>query len=197
MIPQELCSVAAPGLADSAVLTRLNQALKDMPGKANQVVDGSASKRGFKCPTVMYNFKSIVRLEKHSPQAKFVVGIRHPVKFIQSFYNYRVTEIYERGLREQEEIPDFRMVMESGVRPWKGVGLHAPRFEIFLQQLGKTAMTPSELQELAKFTHIGYEVAVKPSSFTVFVYTVDQLEDANEDRNENLRDALGSYLGLS
>lgn len=196
MVPQELCAVAAPGLADPAVISRLDQTLKEMPSVKNKLVT-STMKRAFKCPTVMYSFKSIIRLEKHSPLAKFVVGIRHPIKFVQSFYNYRVTEIYERGLRDTEEIPDFRSTMEPGRRPWKGVGLHAPRFELFLQQLGKTAMTPAALQELSKYMSIGYELAVKPSNFTVFLYTVDQLEDTNDERSGHLRETLQDYLGLA
>ena len=55
-------------------------------------------KRGFQCPNAIYNYKSISRMEKHSPNAKLVIGMRHPVHMLQSYYNHRVAEIKERGL---------------------------------------------------------------------------------------------------
>jgi len=155
-------------------------------------------KRAFKCPTSMYNYKAIIRLEKHSPNAKFVVGVRHPVKMMQSFYNYRVAENYQKGLNGTEPIPSFLDLMEDPLsEPWKGVSMQSVRFELFLQSLGKTAMTPEDFANLVALTDAGYELAIKPNNFTIFLYTVDQLEDEDETRSAILLQELQSFLGLS
>lgn len=98
MAASEQCAIASPLQADAKVHRLLDQTLSSLSSEPTV-------KRSFKCPTAMYNYKSIARMEKHSPNAKFVVGMRHPVKMLQSFYNYRITEIKERGL--EEEIPPW------------------------------------------------------------------------------------------
>lgn len=212
MAAQEQCTIAAPGLTDAVVLQKLDATLQSMPSVSSSSSTGSGGgddpagesspsgarmKRAFKCPNAMFTYKSIGRLEKHSPAAKLVVGIRHPVHMMQSFYNYRVTEIYERGLNDVETIPDFLELVSKGYEPWKLVSLASVRFELFLQQLGKTVLTPNDFAELSKYTEFGYELAIKPSNFSIFLYTVDQLEDLDETRSEQLLTALQTYLELS
>lgn len=194
MAAQEQCAIAAPVLADAFVYQKLDATLHAMPS----AIDGhSATKRAFKCPNAMFTYKSIGRLEKHSPDAKLVVGIRHPVQMMQSFYNYRVTEIYERGLAGTVDIPDFIELVSGGYEPWKQVSMSSVRFELFLQQLGKTVVTPEDFAELSKHTELGYELAIKPSNFAVFLYTIDQLEDTDETRSARFLADLQTYLGLS
>lgn len=194
MAAQEQCAIAAPGVTDNMVVQKLDSTLRGMP--SSTTTSDSTMKRAFKCPNAMFTYKSITRLEKHSPAAKLVVGIRHPVHMMQSFYNYRVTEIYERGLLGTEDIPDFLDLVSNGYQPWKLVSMLAVRFELFLQQLGKTVVTPEDFSELSKYTAFGYELAVKPSNFTVFLYTVDQLEDLDAARSERLLADMQAYLGL-
>ena len=92
--------------------------------------------------------------------------MRHPVKMLQSFYNYRVTEIKERGL--DEPIPQLDGILESGM-PWKGVPMQSTRFELFLMQMGKTKVTAEQVKDLMGQN---YDLAIKPTIFTVFLYTV-------------------------
>jgi Sulfotransferase domain len=193
MAPQEQCIIAAPVLADNVVVQKLDATLKTM---SSGMEADSGVKRAFKCPNAMFTYKSITRLEKHSPNAKLVVGVRHPVHMMQSFYNYRVTEIYERGLLGTEDIPDFLDLVSGGYEPWKLVSMASVRYELFLQQLGKTVVTPEDFTELSTMTEFGYELAVKPSNFTIFLYTVDQLEDMDSSRSEKLLADLQAYLGL-
>lgn len=194
MVPQEQCAIAAPSQADHLVVSRLKSTIFDM----STVKAGSIwHKQGFKCPTAVYTYKSIVRLEKHSPNAKIIIGVRHPIHMLQSFYNYRVTELYERGHAGDQTIPQFAELMKDDSEPWRGVSIHAVRFEYFLQQLGKTTLDRSQLQEIASFSRFGHELAVRPSNFTVFCYTVDQLEDTDDLRSEQFRATLQQYLGLT
>jgi hypothetical protein len=184
MASSEQCAVASPGQADAKVQKLLDGTLATLS-------TDPAKKRSFKCPTAMYNYKTIARMEKHSPNTKFVVGMRHPVKMLQSFYNYRITEIKERGL--DEPIPLLDEVLESGM-PWKGVSMQSTRFELFLIQMGKTTVTPEQMKDLVGQN---YDLAIFPTNFTVFLYTVDQLEDSDEERSKNLRKEMQDYLGLS
>jgi hypothetical protein len=194
MVPEEQCAIAALLQTDDVVVSRLKTTLLGM-----ETVKATSTwqKQGFKCPTAIYSYKSIVRLEKHSPNARIIIGIRHPILMLESFYNYRVTELYERGLAGEEEVPFFLSLMDNFAEPWKGVSIHSVRFEFFLQQLGKTALDQAQLQALTDFSHYGHELAVKPSNFTIFCYTVDQLEDTDEDRSALFRNTLQEYLGLT
>ena len=183
MAASEQCAIASPFQADAKVHRLLDQTLTELS-------TDPAIKRSFKCPTAMYNYKSIARMEKHSPNAKFVVGMRHPVKMLQSFYNYRITEIKERGL--DEPIPPLDEILDSG-SVWKGVSMQSTRFELFLMQMGKTTVSATQMKDLVGQN---YDLAIKPSNFTVFLYTVDQLDDADVDRSENLRTTMQKYIGL-
>jgi hypothetical protein len=185
MAAQEKCAVASPGMPDLAVLRKLDQTLSELS------LDPSV-KRSFKCPTAVYNHKTISRMQKHSPSSKFVIGVRHPVHMLQSFYNYRVTELYNRGLGE--EIPSLLEVWDQA-QPWKGVSSESAKFELFLMQFGKTDISMSDMQSF--FGHPGYQLAIRPNHFKVFLYTTDQLEDVDEDRSAGFRHELGEYLGLS
>ena len=73
--------------------------------------------------------------------------------------------------------------------------MEAVRFEKFLQQLGKTHMTPDAFASLAETDT--YELAVKPSNFQIFLYEISQLEDTDEERSAVLRNELQTFLGLS
>ena len=44
---------------------------------------------GIKCPTMVRSPNAIENLAKLSDGTRLVVGLRHPVKWFQSFYNYR------------------------------------------------------------------------------------------------------------
>ena len=126
----------------------------------------------------------------HSPKTKLVVGMRHPVMMLQSFYNYRVTEIKTRGL--DESIPSLEEIVRSPV-PWKGVSTHSTRFEMFLMQLGKT---PLKVSQMEAFLDSNYDLAIAPTESTVFLYTLDQLEDTDASRSGAFRSTLQDYLGL-
>jgi len=46
-------------------------------------------KFGLKCPSVLFN-DGIQTFQKHFPKTKLIVGMRHPVSWFESYYNYRV-----------------------------------------------------------------------------------------------------------
>ena len=129
-------------------------------------------------------------MQEHSPEARFVIGVRHPILMLQSFYNYRVTEIYERML--DEAIPSFDDVLMMKT-PWKGISLDAARFELFLMQFAKT-MTPNEMTAL--MSHDGYDIAIQPIRFEIFLYDLEQLRDSDNSRSASFRQGLSTFLQL-
>lgn len=178
----ERCSVAHVPLSESRAQQDLNAAVAELSPLRSV-------KRGIKCPTMLSNSVSLSRLQRHSPSAKLIVGLRHPTELLQSFYNYRVTEVYDK--RSHQSIPSFDEIVRTG-KAWKGVSLEAVRFDLFLMQLGKTNMSTIDLQQYAGRKHMG----VKPSEMQVFLYTLDQIEDRDPTNSLVFRKGLESYLGL-
>jgi hypothetical protein len=178
----ERCAVANTGLSDDQALEVLNDAAAELSTSPH-------IKRGIKCPTILRSYKTIARIEQHSPSAKFVVGLRHPIEMLESFYNYRVTESYNNKL--QEPIPSFDDVVRRS-KPWKGISKDTPRFDRNLMQFGKTVMTKTDLEHF-----VGQkDMAVRPSAAKIFLYSLDQLNESNEHRSRPFRRDLQTFLGL-
>jgi hypothetical protein len=178
----ERCAVANTGLSGDQALEVLNDAAAELSPSPH-------IKRGIKCPTILRSYKTIARIEQHSPSAKFVVGLRHPIEMLESFYNYRVTEIYNNKL--QEPIPSFDDVIHRS-KPWKGISRDTPRFDRNLMQFGKTLMTKTDLEHF-----VGQkDMAVRPSEAKIFLYSLDQLNESNEHRSRPFRRDLQTFLGL-
>jgi hypothetical protein len=177
----ERCDVANMGLSD-------DQAFEVLNDSAAELSPSPRVKRGIKCPTILRSYKTIARIEQHSPSAKFVVGLRHPIEMLESFYNYRVTEIYDHKL--QEPIPSLNDVILRS-KPWKGISRDTPRFDRNLMQFGKTHMSKADLQHF-----VGQKnMAVRPSEAKIFLYTLDQLNESSE-LSKPFRQDLQTFLDL-
>jgi len=46
-------------------------------------------KFGIKCPGVLYRPHDILYYKKYFPHAKLIIGLRHPISWFESFYNYQ------------------------------------------------------------------------------------------------------------
>ncbi|KAL3809241.1 hypothetical protein ACHAXA_007065 [Cyclostephanos tholiformis] len=154
-------------------------------------------KRGVKCPNSLKCHRTLSMLTLHSPETKLIIGVRHPVRFLESFYNYRIVEMYSKYPNEmntsdglKRPIPPLETL--TGGKVWLGVTTQNARFEVFLSQLGKTAVTLEEIENLK----VVQNMAVVPNSFKVFLYSLDQLEDANTTRREGFVRELESFLEL-
>ena len=178
---RENCILARPLQDDITNLRQLDAALAELDG---------TKLRAMKCPDTLNNFKTIHRLARHSPHAKFVIGVRHPVKQLQSFYNYRVTEIYDKHLKEK--IPDLLTLLQPDSVPWKNVSMDSARFELKLMQFAKTNMTIADF-DLLQDRHF---LAVKPNKFSIFLYALEQINDSDSARSAEFRSDLQVFLGL-
>ena len=209
MGPREDCLLAKPIQADDVNLKRLNRYLTDIQRdvlherKSTRQLTNSHNKHdilgkptdssrsslqlGVKCPDALKNFKAIHRLTQHSPHCKIVIGLRHPVWYIQSFYNYR---IFESVLKHRPDVPTLREIWDTR-SDWWDVSPDATRYELFLSQFGKTTMSTQQLKEWLADRPM---LAVKPNRFPIFIYAIEQLHDPEQ--SSRLRHDLQSFLGL-
>jgi hypothetical protein len=51
---------------------------------------GFRYKRGYKAPRDITNAKALLAFAKYFPTTKLIIGLRHPVLWFQSFYNFRI-----------------------------------------------------------------------------------------------------------
>mmetsp|Transcript_7434 Transcript_7434/g.20621 ORF Transcript_7434/g.20621 Transcript_7434/m.20621 type:complete len:446 (+) Transcript_7434:181-1518(+) len=236
MDAEEYCQIARPVQQDDINLKRMNRYLlelrKDVWNERNQATSSiwswlglssssSAATRasssssspenlllGIKCPDAVKNFKAIHRLSQHSPNCNIVIGMRHPVLYLQSFYNYRVMEAHlkakpytqaPRMVRQGEHIPSLLEIWNSTATPqnrtilnWRDISRNAPRYEMYLSQFAKTDLSVAQMNEWYVDQPF---LVIKPNRLRIFVYTMEQLEDPAQ--SNELRRDLQDFLGLT
>ena len=143
-------------------------------------------KRGYKSPFDITNKGGALdSLQTYWPQTKLIVGVRHPILWFQSFYNFRVM----RGW----DIPEPNQLLKRQVR---GFSVAAANFHVFLSRLGKTNMTaPEELEMKREFSKLLDPLPPRMPN-KVFLYVMEQLADKNETRTAQFRRDLQAYLGF-
>jgi len=103
----------------------------DLHVKSNQTKHSKTMRFGLKCPGVFYRAEDIHIYAKHFPRTKFIVGLRHPISWFESFYNYqRFRNI---------SLPKTSQLIGRCAQHQK-VCTDRARFHAALARLGKTAM---------------------------------------------------------
>jgi hypothetical protein len=145
--------------------------------------------RGIKCPMDLENTKLSMRnYQKVFPKTNYIVGLRHPVLWFESFYNFRVHN--KVPMAPADELIGRCMKKNRGLCTFRG------NFHLFLSNLNKTNITdPNEIQ------YIGQKIrrSMDPLPRTkqkVFLYDVRQLSDSDSGREAQLLTDLQSFLGL-
>ncbi|KAL3803151.1 hypothetical protein HJC23_003426 [Cyclotella cryptica] len=150
-------------------------------------------KRGIKCPTMVRAMNSIENLMKVSDATKLIVGVRHPVLWFQSFYNYRVYEKHTYPAIDPNPIPSpFTL---NNQKEWRDVSTAYAKFDSYLKQLMKVPLSGKELNEMLA-TDAFWEKRTTPNPYKVFIYTSEQLNDKNATRQSTFRRQLQRYLDL-
>jgi hypothetical protein len=167
--PNEECSLDQV-FQDDMAYKRLTEHLKN----ATNTTDPNI-KRGIKCPFGLTTPAAIERLEDWFPNTRLIFGLRHPVYYFQSFYNYRVLMVHQDKIEGPIPSPESLI----GSNDWTRVSTETARFEKVLEKLGKTETSKEP-----------------PTPFKIFLYTLEQMEDESEDRKASLRKMLGSFLEL-
>ncbi|KAL7533118.1 hypothetical protein ACHAWF_004346 [Thalassiosira exigua] len=133
-------------------------------------------KYGIKCPTIIASMNAFDNSAKTSSDTRLVLGLRHPVRWFESFYNYRVRGHYKYGRNETIPTP-FKLA--NGKRSWKHVSTFFARYDVYMRNLRL------------------HKEAVSPNPFKVFAYHTEQLGDEDKARGAQFQADLKEYLGLN
>ncbi len=148
-------------------------------------------KYGIKCPTMVRNTNAIDNLAEMSNTTRLIIGLRHPVLFFQSFYNYRVMEHYHRN--RTTPIPSPLELTDGSEKTFNDVHVAYARYDIFLMQLAKVPLNPSELNRMMRSDQV-WPKRISPNPFQIFIYTDTQLKQGNT--SIDLKHFLGLELPL-
>jgi len=143
-------------------------------------------KRGIKCPRDLENEYAINKYTELLPNTNFLVGLRHPVKWFESFYNFRV-------YNNNPMPPAMELVGNCG-KYSRHVCTHRARFHQYLANLGKTPLAEDEMKW---FKQRGRELRLSPVKGKIFLYHVEQLRsDEPPLRQLAMRKDLSQFLDL-
>jgi len=135
------------------------------------------------------------------PKTDFIVGIRHPVLWFESFYNFRI--------HNEFKMPPAERLVGKCRKGWWNVCTFRANFHLFLANLGKTNITtdPNEIE----YIDAEFRTSIDPVPTTnrrVFLYDVSQLSTSSpeslshgqqrndDDRAVQFRLDLQDYLKL-
>jgi hypothetical protein len=149
---------------------------------------------GYKNPGEIRVPKSIQFLSRWFPKTLLIVGIRHPVLWFESLYNFKVQNLPGHMPSNYWGDPNDLIDKCQDVKEFNCVGTAKGHFHIHLALLGKTNGT----QELAKeYPILANRTQLPPTtSNPVFLFDVDQLNDANATRMNRFQQDLPTILGL-
>lgn len=99
MAPQEICFFKES--------TRVHDFFDESPiQRINPTAAANATVRGFKCPSLMETESILTNaLPFLRDDTKFIVQLRHPVEWFQSYYNYKMSTEDDGHLLPLEELP--------------------------------------------------------------------------------------------
>lgn len=151
--------------------------------KMYELPHGSQYKRGFKSPNEICTLRSLQSICMHFPDTRLIVGVRHPVKWFESWYNFQSRQGREQSPAEKLVGPDLPYQVQ---------------YHRNLAMLGKT--NPKRDPVEAALLRIDKDMrrrAYRPMRNKVFLYDSSQPFDSNETRAELFRNDLSDFIGLS
>jgi len=119
-----------------------------------------------------------------------MVGMRHPVRWFESFYNYRI----QNGIL----MPPMERMKPRCAKGQYSVCIDRGWFHVNLAAFGKTNLTEEELDMFSERSR--KELTQRQNPYTpnkVFLYDTAQLADKEPDRIATFRHDLGEYIGLT
>jgi hypothetical protein len=155
----------------------------------NDFPPGRQFVRGIKCPVDLENnILALPNYRTYFPNTKFIVGMRHPVLWFESFYNFRVHNGYP--------MPPPNTLRGRCKAGMFNVCTRRSAYHLYLSNLGKTSMNETERTDYfnRKFLRMMNPVPMNASS--VFLYEVTQLSDPDEGRARQFLIDLQHFLKL-
>lgn len=96
---------------------------------------------GLKCPGVLYRSHDLTFYKTYFPNTKFIIGLRHPVLWLESFYNYQMN-------RNVSSLPLDTSSLIGKCLHHEKVCTDRARFHAALARLGKTPMVDGKEVDL-------------------------------------------------
>lgn len=159
----------------------------DMVRKLYALPEGEQFKRGYKAPRDIHNLKALEAFSSFWPQTKLIVGLRHPVLWFESFYNFRT--------RCNFDLPLPNNLIGNCPPGAHNVCTEEIRYHDHLSLLGMTGRSdPGELQLLSPVSPMNRDSPKLKNP--IFLYEIGQLHDADPIRTAQYREDLKNYLGL-
>ena len=155
--------------------------------------------RGYKCPGDVINTYSHNFYRQYLPKTKLFIGVRHPVRWFESLYNFRL-----QNFEDHSGMPDPNDVIGLCVKSRKLICTYRGNFAHHLMKLGKhigaTTRPYSPLeQEIAnwypKYSYEPHDIQPLPNE--IFLFELSQLGDKDDSRKRQLRSDIQDFLGLT
>mmetsp|Transcript_419 Transcript_419/g.610 ORF Transcript_419/g.610 Transcript_419/m.610 type:complete len:408 (-) Transcript_419:755-1978(-) len=139
---------------------------------------------GIKCPQDLSSMQSIQNYKQYFHQTKLIVGLRHPILWFESLYNFNVRNMNKMAPTKK---------LERCIRGSHGVCAWRANVADFLRQLNKTPMEEDELEymNLKESKVVNDKRRVGP----VFLYEVNQLKYC-ESGNCSFAKDLADFIGI-
>ena len=151
---------------------------------------------GFKCPTMIRSTEGVENLMKiaKDKDTRLVMGLRHPVLWFESFYNYRVNNWHGQPGFNEKPIPSPFELTGKG-KHWRDVSVKHARFDIYMKQLAKVSLTEKEMKGMLNHDNM-FPKRMSPNPYKIFMLTMEQIADRNDRRRMKFQEDLQKFLKL-
>jgi len=109
-------------------------------------------RRGYKSPNDVSDGRARNKLGIHYPQTKLLIGLRHPVLWFESFYNYRVQNGYTMPNLTEHKLAKFVCEKE-----FHGACVSRASYHVTLARWGKTPLLSPNDEKYDSFYKTGYK----------------------------------------
>lgn len=157
----------------------------------------------FKAPETLQSVLALRNVRQHFPSTNFIITMRHPVKWFESFYNFRLRLANAKHLPPAERLigrcdADCHLKGVKGCFPWyrlaKKVCTDGANFHRAISRLSLTPMDTDEEKALLGKAHKDLSWRYQGK---VFLMVVEQMGDTNTTRQEILERDMEAFLGIA
>lgn len=142
--------------------------------------------RGFKCPG-HFARRSLRYFRRYFSKAHLIVGVRHPVRWFESYYNFRVRH-------GNWTMPEPQKLIGECIPEGHGVCTDRANFHASLSMFGQTNLSDPSEHHLLRLRD--KYALISQIDNPVFLYDTAQLYDSDEGRKAQFRRDLADFMGL-
>ncbi len=162
-------------------------------------------KIAFKCPAAISDESFDYIFSTYYPETDIIIGVRHPVDFFRSYYNYSL-----RNRRPNGPVSFANELFGSKCHLNSGTCTDAAKFALPLSKLGKTELDEKEIELLQSMVyeedpHLEKKQEAvaeylrtleRPKMGRVFFYALEQVTDQDVHHKKQFVEDLSNFIGL-